>query len=108
MSDFTYAFFSGSCSVASRTEQYVLPMNLKHSDDFYVCVHAYVHVYSANVHGIQVDCYFFPGLDLMIKQHLRAKRVNQKEPTQPLTMTGKMDEKEGMTCNQRSQDDLST
>lgn len=29
------------------------------------------------------------------------------KPTQLVTMTGKMDEKEGMTCSQRSQDDLS-
>lgn len=30
------------------------------------------------------------------------------KPTQMVTMTGKMDEKEGMTRSQRSQDDLST
>lgn len=30
------------------------------------------------------------------------------EPAQPVTMTGKMDEKEGMTRSQRSQDDLGT
>lgn len=88
-----------------------------HPSDFYVCVHV-CSCANAQMFVACRDCsYSSPGCASNDKMASASTQgVNQQEkqhsvasigkPSRLVTMTGKMDEREGMTRSQRSQDDL--